>query len=119
MYLLKLDDSLLLLSSFRHSHSTMYLLKRRLTRNIEYLLHDSHSTMYLLKPDRLLLMKIKRTYSHSTMYLLKPFPVDYDGLVLRDSHSTMYLLKRGQRFEIRFTEIQFTFHHVSIKTTNC
>ena len=138
MYLLKLFGSGKTLCVSKHSHSTMYLLKRYLCKSCictvqkftfhhvsikttiremkGRFLNNSHSTMYLLKPYLPLQELFQVLDSHSTMYLLKHD--EFLNLVscLMHSHSTMYLLKR-YHIVIAFTfHRKFTFHHVSIKT---
>ena len=59
----------------------------------------------------------KNRYSHSTMYLLKPEAGTNKNTRTENSHSTMYLLKPANLPRI-FPILSFTFHHVSIKTTD-
>ena len=56
--------------------------------------------------------------SHSTMYLLKHIPIEVKAFCQIYSHSTMYLLKPNQPQSTVSTKIEFTFHHVSIKTVS-
>ena len=78
-----------------NSHSTMYLLKREGIEDEKTIDNDSHSTMYLLKPVIRIILYTQGEHSHSTMYLLK--------------------LYSSVAFLVQCT--QFTFHHVSIKTS--
>ena len=94
MYLLKRGMvwiSLSMIQKFTFHHVSI---KTRLIGNIEYLLHDSHSTMYLLK-------------------LFGSFSGFQSSL---NSHSTMYLLKLASLWNEISSSVKFTFHHVSIKT---
>ena len=54
--------------------------------------------------------------SHSTMYLLKRKSTAEQTGNGAYSHSTMYLLKPYCRIYLHIAFVQFTFHHVSIKT---
>ena len=72
--------------------------------------------MYLLKPACPLQILLRGLYSHSTMYLLKPFKMTTYPNQHLNSHSTMYLLKLVMLLLIFLWQIEFTFHHVSIKT---
>ena len=99
-----------------HSHSTMYLLKLFLPNFCPILVFYSHSTMYLLKRKSTAEQTGNGAYSHSTMYLLKLQTYHSLHSCISYSHSTMYLLKPYCRIYLHIAFVQFTFHHVSIKT---
>ena len=94
----------------------MYLLKRLSFRCSYWWWRNSHSTMYLLKLSTYSSVSFCIFNSHSTMYLLKPATSIWPTKSLINSHSTMYLLKRCKGHTLQFDSVQFTFHHVSIKT---
>ncbi len=77
---------------------------------------NSHSTMYLLKRKSTAEQTGNGAYSHSTMYLLKLQTYHSLHSCISYSHSTMYLLKPYCRIYLHIAFVQFTFHHVSIKT---
>ena len=126
----------------RHNlHSTMYLLNPR--AHLPYCRTDQnlHSTMYLLNPSIYWPFYLFSRNLHSTMYLLNPFSQSMIVVGRSNLHSTMYLLNRvyftWRQLKIRaFTfhyvsikssqdcyhigeEVWFTFHYVSIKSTTC
>ena len=94
MYLLKLFGSGKTLCVSKHSHSTMYLLKR-----------------YLCKSCICTVQKF--TFHHVS---IKTTIREMKGRFLNNSHSTMYLLKQDISSETFDKGSLFTFHHVSIKT---
>ena len=138
MYLLKPFKMTTYPNQHLNSHYTMYLLKLVMLLliflwQIEFTFHHvsiktqnfcdlfgfkiySHSTMYLLKHVTAQTAVTELNDSHSTMYLLKPYPPISGHSFSQNSHSTMYLLKLLWFSMSSIIPVEFTFHHVSIKT---
>ncbi len=76
-----------------------------------------HSTMYLLN-RRMKVAKDAGLYNlHSTMYLLNRVAMTRLWTIYLNLHSTMYLLNLKWHTLTALTHLQFTFHHVSIKSS--
>ena len=99
-------------------HSTMFLLILTLSRLFHCSFFHLHSTMFLLIHRTQHLTPYTDPYLHSTMFLLIRLAIVSDNPAEVNLHSTMFLLILFPDCNIFSTSALFTFHNVSINTSN-